>query len=197
MVPPLDRTGQPRALATASSSPALFDDPAKWIPADDIPAAALATARTVPVVVATVDVDTDRETTFRAFTDASVFSRWLGVPVAIEDDRFSCTMEWGTRVRGAFECVSAPALLAIRWDFEDDAIPIPGAALRGYVRFWPLRPGCRVEVHQLVDMPEQAEFMEAAWSLVLGRLKSGVVAASDPGSSTRERPARPKRRRSA
>jgi hypothetical protein len=30
-------------------------------------------------------------------------------------------------------------------------------------------------VHQIVDTAAQAEFMEGAWALVLGRLKAGVV----------------------
>jgi uncharacterized protein YndB with AHSA1/START domain len=31
--------------------------------------------------------------TFTAFTDAAVYSRWLGVPVTLENGRFACTME--------------------------------------------------------------------------------------------------------
>jgi len=176
---------------------ALWEDPAKWEPADDIPESSLAAARTTPVVVATVDVDTDRETTFTAFTDPVVYSRWLGAPVTIVDGRFSCTMEWGTRVRGTYDVVAPPELLAISWDFDDDAVPIPGRALTGYVRFRARPHGCRVEVHQLVDTLRQAEFMETAWTLVLGRLKAGVVAAVDTRTPSRTRAARPKRRRSA
>ena len=43
--------------------------------------------------------------------------------------------------------------------------------------------------------PEQAEFMHAAWGMVLGRLKQGVGAATDPDASIATRPPRPKRRR--
>jgi hypothetical protein len=53
--------------------------------------------------------------------------------------------------------------------------------------------GADVEVHQLVDTPEQAASMEIAWRMVLGRLKEGVVAASIPGTMNM-RPRRPKRR---
>ena len=50
-----------------------------------------------------------------------------------------------------------------------------------------------VEVHQLVDTPAQAAFMEGAWAMVLGRLKEGVARASDPAQPMTPRPARPKR----
>jgi hypothetical protein len=36
--------------------------------------------------------------------------------------------------------------------------------------------------------------MQAAWSMVLGRLKAGVVAASDPAATVARRPNRAKRR---
>jgi hypothetical protein len=34
-----------------------------------------------------------------------------------------------------------------------------------------------VVVHQLVDTADRAGFMEAAWAMVLGRLKANIVAA--------------------
>jgi DNA-binding transcriptional ArsR family regulator/uncharacterized protein YndB with AHSA1/START domain len=173
---------------------ALWDDPSKWEPADDIPETSLATAHVGAVVIASADVDTDRETTFAAFTDPDVYSRWLGVPVTLDGDRFSCTMEWGTTVRGTYELVHPPALLAIRWDFDDESVPVPGAALPAYLRFEASDRGCRVEVDQFVETRVQAEFMEAAWTLVLGRLKAGVVAASDHDVAVVRRPARPKRK---
>lgn len=173
---------------------ALWDRSSKWEPADDTPERDLAQAHTAPAVVATVDVDTDRETTFTAFTDPAIYSRWLGVPVTIEDGQFRCTLEWGTRVRGRYEVVHAPDLIAMRWDFEDDNVPVPGGELVGYLRLHELPNGCRVEVHQLVDTDEHAEFMEAAWTLVLGRLKEGVAAASDASNDIPRRRPRPKRR---
>jgi DNA-binding transcriptional ArsR family regulator/uncharacterized protein YndB with AHSA1/START domain len=152
----------------------------KWTPVRDLPEQRLATARTTPVVVATVEVETDQATTFRAVTDPAVYSRWLGVPVRIKDGRFSCTMEWGTRVRGRYEIVHPPELIAMAWDFEDDNVPLPGGEMVGYLRVTPTKTGSHVEVHQLVERPDQADFMEVAWSVVLGRLREGVVAAGDP-----------------
>ena len=180
---------------------ALWDDAAKWTPADDLPESALATAHTGRVVVATVDVDVDSATAFAAFTDPVVYSRWLGVPVTIYDGRFACTMEFGTRVRGRYEVVCPPDLIALRWDFEDDNVPVPGGEMTGYLRFHALdgeRAGqCRIEVHQLVENAARAEFMEVAWTMVLGRCKAGVGAASNPAAPVKPRRARPKRRQSA
>ena len=164
----------------------------KWTPADDLPERDLASARTSLAVIASVDVDTDQATTFAALTDPAVYSHWLGVPVTIEHGRFACDMEFGTRVRGTYEVVSPPGLIALRWDFEDDNTPIPGGEMTGYLRLTPLPHGCHVEVHQMVDSPEQAEFMEVAWTMVFGRLRAGVVAASDRSAPTEPRAKRPK-----
>jgi len=175
-------------------------DSVRWTPADDIPETEASRAQRKFVVVATVDVETDQQATFNAFTDASIYSRWLGVPVRIRDGWFACTMEWGTRVRGRYEVVAPPDLIAMRWDFEDDNVPLPGREMTAYLRL-SRAPGrgtrTHVEVHQLVDTPEQAAFMDAAWRLVLGRLKNGVVAASDPATAVATRGPRPKTRRSA
>jgi uncharacterized protein YndB with AHSA1/START domain/DNA-binding transcriptional ArsR family regulator len=169
----------------------------KWTTADDLPERELSQASTKLVVLATVDVETDQETTFKAFVDPEMYSRWLGVPVTIENGRFACTLEWGTSVRGRYEVVCPPELVVMRWDFEDDNVPVPGGEMTGYLRVRPSSSaagGAHVEVHQLVDTPEQAGFMEIAWRMVLGRLKEGVVAASGPGT-VHLRPSRPKRRR--
>jgi hypothetical protein len=80
------------------------------------------------------------------------------------------------------------------WDFEDDNVPVPGGEMTGYLRIQPRDGGSHVEVHQLVDSPAQATFMEGAWAMVLGRLKSGVARASDPAEPMPSRPARPKLR---
>ena len=172
----------------------LWVNSSKWTPADDLPETTLAHARTGLAVTASVDVDTDQRTTFTAFTDPVIYSRWLGVSVSIVDGRFACDMEFGTRIRGVYEHVCAPDLIAMRWDFENDNSPVPGGERTGYLRLSPNGPGCHVEVHQLVDSPEEAEFMEVAWTLALGRLKSGVVDASDPTIPTTPRARRPKRR---
>ncbi len=146
----------------------------RWTNADHDPASperASADVRTTPVVVACTDVDTSQEVTFAAFTDPAVYSRWLGVPVTLRDGRFACTMEWGTNVRGRYELVCPPELIVLRWDFEDDNVPVPGGEMTGYLR---IQPG--------------------AWAMVLGRLKSGVTRASDPAEPMPSRPARPKLR---
>jgi uncharacterized protein YndB with AHSA1/START domain len=103
-------------------------------------------------------------------------------------------MEWGTSVRGRYELVCPPELIVMRWDFEDDNVPVPGGEMTGYLRIQPNGQGSRVEVHQLVDSPAQATFMEGAWAMVLGRLKSGVARASDPSAIVEPRPSRPKLR---
>lgn len=169
--------------------------PDKWVNADDYPNAPsrASDVRTTPAVVASTAVATSQEVTFAAFTDPAVYSRWLGVPVSIEDGRFACTMEWGTNVRGRYELVCPPELIVMRWDFDDDNVPVPGGEMTGYLRIRPHPPGAHVEVHQLVDTPAQAEFMAGAWALVLGRLAANVVQACDRSVPMPPRPARPKR----
>jgi DNA-binding transcriptional ArsR family regulator/uncharacterized protein YndB with AHSA1/START domain len=176
---------------------AALGSPGKWVNADDSPERASSDVRTTPVVVAGTVVATSQAVTFAAFTDPAVYSRWLGVPVSIQDGRFACTMEWGTSVRGRYELVCPPELIVMRWDFDDDNIPVPGGEMTGYLRIRPHAQGARVEVHQIVETAAEAEFMEGAWALVLGRLRAGVVRASDPGSPMPKRPSRPKRRDSA
>jgi len=166
----------------------------KWRNADDAPERALTQTSIRPVVNAAVDVAADQATTFAAFTDPAVYSRWLGVPVTIKDGRFACTMEWGTTVRGRYELVCPPDLIVLSWDFEDDTVPVPGAGMTGYLRVRPAGRGARVEVHQMADSYPQAEFMRGAWALVLGRLKAGVVLASNPQAAVPQRRQRPKRR---
>jgi uncharacterized protein YndB with AHSA1/START domain len=146
---------------------------------------------TRPLVVAAVDLPTPAETTFAAFTDPTVYSRWLQVPVIIDGDRFAATLEWGTEVRGRYELVVPPQLIVMSWDFEDDNVPVPGQPLTGYLRVYSDGDGSRVEVHQLVDTPEQAAFMEGAWAMVLGRLKTNVLAATTGPAPAR----RPRRRK--
>jgi DNA-binding transcriptional ArsR family regulator/uncharacterized protein YndB with AHSA1/START domain len=174
---------------------ALGGSAGRWTNADHDPASPermAAAVRTAPVVLASTDVDTSQEATFAAFTDPAIYSRWLGVPVTLQDGRFACTMEWGTNVRGRYELVCPPELIVMRWDFEDDNVPVPGGEMTGYLRIQPRGSGSHVEVHQLVDTPVQAMFMEGAWGMVLGRLKAGVALASNPAEPMPSRPARPK-----
>jgi DNA-binding transcriptional ArsR family regulator len=179
---------RPSALAGLHGA---LEGAAKWRPADNIPERALARTSTRPLVVAAVDLPTPAETTFAAFTDPTVYSRWLQVPVTIDGDRFAATLEWGTEVRGRYELVVHPQLIVMSWDFEDDNVPVPGRPLTGYLRVYPEGDGSRVEVHQLVDTLEQAAFMEGAWAMVLGRLKANVEAAT-AGSAPARRPRRRK-----
>ena len=139
--------------------------PSKWVNVTDAPERASSQVSTRPVVVASTVVDTSQATTFTAFTDPAVYSRWLGVPVTISDGRFACTLERGTTVRGRYELVR------------------------------PHGPGAQVEVHQIVETPAEAEFMERAWALVLGRLQAGVARASDPDSPMPSCPAEAPRSR--
>src|SRR5205085_7869633 len=117
---------------------------------------------TRPVVIASVSLPTAPETTFTAFTDSTVYSRWLQVPVTIHDGSFAATLEWGTEVRGRYEFVLPPHLIVMTWDFEDDNVPVPGHPLSGYLRIDAQDAGSRVEVHQLTENADQATFMEAA-----------------------------------
>jgi DNA-binding transcriptional ArsR family regulator len=165
---------------------------AKWIPATDIAERALTETSTHRVVIASVEVATKQETTFAAFADPVIYSRWLGAPVSIIDGRFAATLEWGTEVRGRYELVVPPELIVMQWDFDDMNVPVPGRPMTGYLRVFPRRRGSRVEVHQLVDSPEHAAFMEAAWGMVLGRLKQGVVAASSASGAASARRKRSK-----
>jgi DNA-binding transcriptional ArsR family regulator/uncharacterized protein YndB with AHSA1/START domain len=176
---------------------AALGSPGKWVNADDLPERASSDVRTTPLVVAGTLVATSPAVTFAAFTDPAVYSRWLGVPVSMQDGRFACTLEWGTSVRGRYEVVCPPELIVMSWDFDDDNVPVPGGERTGYLRIYPDPGGARVEVHQLVETAAEAEFMEGAWAFVLGRLQAGVVQASDPGQPMPHRPARPKRRDSA
>jgi uncharacterized protein YndB with AHSA1/START domain len=170
-----------------------LDSPGKWTNADQVPERASCRVSTKAVVVASTDVSTSQPATFAAFTDPVVYSRWLGVPVTIDEDwRFACTMEWGTHVRGRYELVCPPELIVMSWDFEDDTVPVPGGEMTGYLRVRPSPDGARVEVHQLVDTPVQAEFMQGAWAMVLGRLKAGLASACDSAIPMPPRPARPK-----
>jgi DNA-binding transcriptional ArsR family regulator len=169
----------------------LFDEGSKWTPADDLPERERAAARTELLVIASVEVPCDRETTYRGFTDPELYSRWLGVPVTIDADwNFACTMEWGTTVRGRYTDVCPPSLIALRWDFADNDIPIPGGERDGYIRLGESGDHCHVTIHQLVADQQQAAFMQSAWTMVLGRLTQGLPAATS--SDTRPPPRRPR-----
>ena len=109
-----------------------------------------------------MDVPIDQADAFAAFADGERYAAWLGVPVTIRDRHFRATLEWGTQVRGTYEIVHAPELIAMRWDFDDDAVPVPGRELVAYLRVSPTRRGSRVEVHQLAGGEQQAAFLTEA-----------------------------------
>jgi DNA-binding transcriptional ArsR family regulator len=171
--------------------PLLATNDERWVTADAIPEQALASAERTLAVRAHVDTHVEPAAAFDAFTDGERYSRWLGVPVRIRDGRFSATLEWGTHVRGSYEVVSPPDLIAMRWDFDDDAIPLPGRELIAYLRVRPTAEGSRIEVHQLADDAQQAEFLATAWALVLGRF---AEAHADGDETARPRRRRAKRR---
>ena len=164
----------------------------RWTPADDVPERARASARTVPTVRASVELGCPRELAFTALTDPHAYGRWLGVPVRIEDGHFAATMEWGTQVRGRYEHVVAPELIVMAWDVADDQVPVPGDEHRAYARLTTTEHGCRVEIDQLVDTPEQATFMANAWRMVLGRLAEAAPGLATPDPATRPRAQRSK-----
>ena len=170
----------------------LVGESSRWMPADDLPEADGSSARTGLIVLAAVETRVAVEDLFRAFTDDRMYSAWLGVEVTLQDRHFAATMEWGTKVRGFYDVVVPPELIAFRWDFADDATPVPGAEMAAYLRFTSTGEGSRAEVHQLVGDESQAAFMQVAWSMVFGRLQAGVEAAvrAEPVAP---RAARPKR----
>ena len=161
----VDRAAMVAVLPLLASS----DD--KWHAADHLPERALASASLERWVTVSTDVGLDREDAFASFADGERYSAWLGVPVTIDGGRFSTELEWGTRVRGRYEVLAPPELIAMRWDFDDEVTPVPGGQVVGYLRFFPRDDGCRVEVHQCAGDAEQAEFLTAAWQMVLGRFK--------------------------
>ena len=158
--------------------------PGKWIPI------------TPPIEPLTVNHDTNiairvnvavactRQSAFAAFTDAACFTSWLGVPVVLDNGRFAATLEWGTRIRGRYDVVVAPELIAMRWDFDDDAIPIPGRELVAYLRFAVEGGETRIEVQQLVTTTEQAEFMHSAWGYVLGQFARSIACAASTSTAS-------------
>jgi uncharacterized protein YndB with AHSA1/START domain len=172
--------------------PFLAANDSRWEAADDLAERELASVGTGLVVVVAVDVPISQADAFEAFVDEDRHSGWLDGPVRIRNGRFRATLEWGTEVRGNYEVVSPPDLLAMRWDFDDGEVPQPGRTpLVAYQRAHPRgRAGCTVEVHQLADDQRQAAFLADAWSMVLGRFAE----AHRDGPLVRRRSPRPKRR---
>jgi len=149
--------------------PVLAAEDDRWTPTSSGPERELTDSRRAQLVIVSVDVDLDQHQAFDAFVDESQYSAWLGTPVRIEGQNFAATLEWGTEVRGHYDVIAPPELIAMTWDFADDNIPVPGQQLIGYLRIRPRDGGTRVEVHQHAADEVQASFLETAWSTVLGR----------------------------
>jgi DNA-binding transcriptional ArsR family regulator/uncharacterized protein YndB with AHSA1/START domain len=156
--------------AMAVLVPLLASSNDRWHTADDLPERDLAKSRVDHWVHVTADVAASPTEVFEDFVDDARYSAWLGVPVTLRGGRFTAELEWGTKVRGRYEVVAPPSLIAMRWDFEHEGIPVPGAQTVAYLRLAPSPVGTRVEVHQHALTAEQAQFMRSAWSMVLGRL---------------------------
>jgi DNA-binding transcriptional ArsR family regulator/uncharacterized protein YndB with AHSA1/START domain len=169
----------------AAVRPLLAGSDERWQRADDLPERDLAEATTDRWVTVTTTVPMARADAFASFADEKRYSAFLGVPVTIRDGRFTAEMEWGTQVRGHYEVVAPPDLIAMRWDFADDETPVPGRQLVGYLRFSDEGEGCRVEVHQEAGDADQAEFLTAAWSMVLGRFTEHARGKASPARSRR------------
>jgi DNA-binding transcriptional ArsR family regulator len=155
--------------AVASVIPMLAVEDERWVPDGTFAERELATARRTQAVVVSVDVGVDPAAAFEAFTDAERYTSWLGMPVRIDNGNFAAKMDWGTEVRGHYDIVVKPELIAMTWDFDDDLVPVPGRQLIAYLRVTKRGKGARVEVHQLADNDMQASFLSTAWSMVLGR----------------------------
>jgi DNA-binding transcriptional ArsR family regulator len=153
----------------------LIADERRWIPASVADDAHHATASVELVVRVVVDVPAPPDQACRSFTDPELFSSWLGVPVLLVDDRFACTMEWGTRVRGTYDVVCEPSLIAMRWDFDADNVPVPGDERIAYLRVAAHSTGSRVEVHQLVSNHTEADFMRVVWMTLLDRMRNSLT----------------------
>jgi DNA-binding transcriptional ArsR family regulator/uncharacterized protein YndB with AHSA1/START domain len=178
-------------IALRAIRPLVQEAGSKWLPADDIAERSLATAQLRAGIVVAVDVPLTQQEAFASFATGPRFAAWLGVPVSIDEEgRFATTLEWGTQVRGRYEIVVPPTLIALRWDFEDQSLPIPGAERTAYLRFSRIPGGTHVEVQQWLETEEQAQFLAGAWQMVLGRFASSVTSQASPAP----RRSRPKRR---
>ena len=141
----------------------------KWTPGPVFPEPAGVEHSDLGTVAVAIEVPAPPAAAFADFTDAKRYSDWLGAPVTLVDGRFAATMAWGLRVRGHYDVVVPPQLIALRWDHAEGTVPLPGDELSAYLHFTPSPTGTRIEVHQLVADEEQSAFMQLAWGYVLGR----------------------------
>ena len=155
---------------------ALLSHTGRWAPPDRPGRDRLVTAET-GVVALGVDVVHPPEEAFAGFVDPDLYSRWLGVPVSIIDGRFACETDRGIRVRGIYDVVAPPTLLAMRWDFDAQEVPVPADLRTAYLRVLPTATGSRVDVHQFVVDDDESQDALDAWSSVLGRYRDRLTGA--------------------
>jgi DNA-binding transcriptional ArsR family regulator/uncharacterized protein YndB with AHSA1/START domain len=129
-----------------------------------------------------VDVDAAVADVFAAFTVPAVYTRWLGAPVTIVDGRFACRMPWGTTVRGTYDVVAPPNLIAMRWDFDAGEVPVPGDERSAYLHIVATDAGAHVTVHQHARTDQEARYFRAVWGMVLGRLRRGFASGAATAS---------------
>jgi DNA-binding transcriptional ArsR family regulator/uncharacterized protein YndB with AHSA1/START domain len=142
----------------------------RWRPEPDLPERARTSGLLEQVVRTWIEVSIGPVEAFDHFVDQERFSRWLRVPVTLDDRRFACTMEFGPHIRGHYDLVVPPELIAMRWDFDLADVPVPGDERVSYLRITPTAAGSRIEVQQFADGAREVEYMQAAWAMVLGRL---------------------------
>ena len=158
---------------------ALLSHTGRWAPPDR-PGSDQVVADERGVVALTVEVDHAPEEAFAAFVDPDLYSRWRGVPVTIVDGRFACETERGIRVRGIYDVVAPPTLLAMRWDFDAEDVPVPADLRTAYLRVLPTATGSRIDVHQFVADDDEAYDARSAWSAVLTRYRDRLTEALTP-----------------
>ena len=140
----------------------------KWNRAHSSAIPQVASSTVCRAVRVSADVPVKPVTAFRAFTDPVIYSAWLGSKVTLDGTHFTCMLPWGRTVRGFYDATVATSLIAMRWDFETDAVPVPGHELTAYLRFDRWGRGTRIEVQQLIGSDDHAVFMERVWTWVLG-----------------------------
>jgi DNA-binding transcriptional ArsR family regulator/uncharacterized protein YndB with AHSA1/START domain len=174
------------AAALVGLEPLLASDD-RWTTASELPEVKHASVTATLVCCVVVEIPAPPEVVFNGFVDPVEYSRWVGVPVSIVDGRFACTLEFGTHIRGTYDVIVSPSLLAMRWDFDDGNVPVPGDERIAYLRIWPTPGGSRVEIHQFAADQREVEFMNVAWSMMLGRLVESFGEAPPPKRARRSK----------